>query len=163
MLAKVVGGGFPVGAIGGRREIMDLLAPIGPVYQAGTFSGNPVGMIAGLTTLELWSADQFNRVSALTDRLVTGIKELATMRDLPCWTDSRGTMGGYFFTDLPVTDLTCAERADKNLFKRFYHGLLQAGIYLPQSPYESLFLSAAHTEDLIADTLTKIELVFSKL
>jgi glutamate-1-semialdehyde 2,1-aminomutase len=154
-LGKVIGGGMPVGAFGGRREIMEKIAPLGPVYQAGTLSGNPVAMTAGLKTLELISAPGFfeNLASKVT-RLVQGIQHQAKQAGVPMTENHAGGMFGLFFTDAEqVNDFAGATASDQTRFKQFFHGMLQRGIYLAPSAYEAGFVSAAHSEADIQTTL----------
>jgi glutamate-1-semialdehyde 2,1-aminomutase len=145
-LGKVIGGGMPVGAFGGRRDIMAKIAPLGPVYQAGTLSGNPVAMTAGLKTLELISAPGFFDVlDARTTQLVTGLKGAAHSAGVPLAVNHVGGMFGVFFTDAArVTDFAQATACDGERFKRFYHAMLDRGVYLAPSAFEAGFVSAAH-------------------
>ena len=154
-LGKVVGGGMPVGAFGGRREIMQDIAPLGPVYQAGTLSGNPVAMAAGLATLEGVSSPGFHeRLAAVTTRLVDGVAEAARRAGVPLATNHVCGMFGLFFTDAPaVTSYAQATACDVERFKRFFHGMLAEGVYLAPSAFEAGFVSAAHTEELIDTTV----------
>jgi glutamate-1-semialdehyde 2,1-aminomutase len=154
-LGKIVGGGMPVGAFGGRRDIMERIAPLGPVYQAGTLSGNPVAMAAGLTTLRALEAPGFHaRLAAATLRLVTGLKEAARAARVPLATNHVCGMFGLFFTSAPrVTGYADAMRCDLEAFKRFFHALLREGVYLAPSAFEAGFVSAAHGEAEIAATL----------
>src|ERR1700676_4639835 len=146
-LGKIIGGGMPVGAFGGRRDIMERLAPLGPIYQAGTLSGNPVAMIAGLTTLELLSAPGFHqRLQAATDDLIRRLAESARGAGIALATNHVCGMFGFFFTDERVVDRYAKVMAcDVERFKRFFHGMLDEGIYLAPSAYEAGFLSAAHS------------------
>ena len=164
-LGKVIGGGMPVGAFGGRRDIMEMLAPLGPVYQAGTLSGNPVAMIAGLTTLQLLSADGFHdRLGETTRLLVEGLKAAADDHGIPLTVASAGGMFGYFFTDAsPVRRFTQVQACDQDRFRRFFHGMLARGVYFAPSAFEAGFVSAAHDEDDIADTLRAAREVFASL
>jgi glutamate-1-semialdehyde 2,1-aminomutase len=147
-LGKVIGGGMPVGAFGGKREIMELLAPDGPVYQAGTLSGNPVTMAAGIATLNLIAADpelydRFERSSrALVDALTAAMRQ----RGVPCFATSAGSMFCLFFTPQRVTNLEEARSGDRQLFAEYYRCLLERGIYFAPSPFESNFLCPAHTQ-----------------
>ena len=164
-LGKVIGGGMPVGAFGGRRDIMEMLAPLGPVYQAGTLSGNPVAMIAGLTTLQLLSADGFHdRLGEITWMLVEGLKAAADEHGIPLTVASAGGMFGYFFTDeSPVRHFSQVKACDQDRFRRFFHGMLARGVYFAPSAFEAGFVSAAHDEDDIADTLRAAREVFASL
>jgi len=164
-LGKVIGGGLPVGAFGGRRDIMEEIAPLGPVYQAGTLSGNPVALAAGLATLELTAADGFyEQLTASTNRLTTGLREAATSAGIPLTTNQVGGMFGVFFSGEPViTRFEQVTRCDLERFRRFYHGMLEAGVYLAPSAYEAGFVSAAHTDAVIDTTLDAAARVFSTL
>ena len=154
-LGKVIGGGMPVGAFGGRREIMERIAPLGPVYQAGTLSGNPVAMSAGLKTLELISVPGFfEALEAKTERLATGLVEVAKAAGVPLTTNCVGGMFGFFFTDAPqVTSYAQATACNLDQFKRFYHAMLRRGIYLAPSAFEAGFVSAAHADADLDATL----------
>ncbi len=150
-LGKVIGGGMPVGAFGGRADVMEMIAPTGPVYQAGTLSGNPIAMSAGLATLDLISADRFYAdLSAKTDALVTGLRLAASDAGIAITTNHLGGMFGFFFTDAePVRHFSEVTACDMERFRAFFHGMLDAGIYLAPSAYEAGFVSAAHsTQDI---------------
>jgi len=164
-LGKVIGGGLPVGAFGGRREIMELLAPLGPVYQAGTLSGNPVAMAAGLATLELVSAPGFfNALEAKTRRLTEGMMASAQDSDIPLTANQVGGMFGLFFTEThPVTRYAQATACHLERFKAFFHGMLREGVYLAPSAFEAGFMSAAHTEADIEATLAAARRVLAGL
>jgi glutamate-1-semialdehyde 2,1-aminomutase len=164
-LGKVIGGGMPVGAFGGRREIMEKIAPLGPVYQAGTLSGNPVAMTAGLKTLELIAMPGFfETLSDKTARLAAGLVERARAAGVAMTENHVGGMFGIFFTDQPrVTDFAGATACDQALFRRFFHGMLEHGVYLAPSAFEAGFVSAAHGEQDIAATLTAAETVLASL
>jgi glutamate-1-semialdehyde 2,1-aminomutase len=153
-LGKVIGGGLPVGAYGGRAEIMQTVAPSGPMYQAGTLSGNPLAMTAGLVTLREWSKPGvFERTEAATQTLVSGIADIARHCGIPIQAGSAGTMFGYFFTSQPVTDYASARTSDTARFARHFHALLDRRIYTAPSQFEAGFTSAAHTPDIIEQTL----------
>src|SRR3984957_20573177 len=164
-LGKIIGGGMPVGAFGGRRDIMERLAPLGPVYQAGTLSGNPVAMIAGLTTLDLVSAPGFHqRLEAATDGLMRRLAEAARSAGIPLATNHVCGMFGFFFTAEANVDRYAKVMAcDVERFKRFFHGMLEEGIYFAPSAYEAGFLSAAHSEADIDATIAAAARVFAKL
>ncbi len=164
-LGKIIGGGMPVGAFGGRRDIMERLAPLGPVYQAGTLSGNPVAMIAGLTTLELVAAPGFHRrLQAGTDTLVRRLAESAARADIALATNHVCGMFGLFFTDEAIVDRYAKVMAcDVERFKRFFHGMLDEGVYFAPSAYEAGFMSAAHTEADIDATVAAAARVFGSL
>ena len=155
-LGKVIGGGMPVGAFGGRREIMEKIAPLGPVYQAGTLSGNPVAMTAGLKTLELISAPGFyDALSAKVEKLVDGILQQAQAAGIPMTANRVGGMFGLFFTEADqVSGFAGATACDQERFKRFFHAMLDRGVYLAPSAYEAGFVSAAHTEADIEASIT---------
>jgi glutamate-1-semialdehyde 2,1-aminomutase len=157
-LGKVVGGGMPVGAYGGRREVMQLVAPLGPVYQAGTLSGNPLAMAAGITTLQLLSRRGFyDDLDAKAARLADGIEKLAHRRELPARLNRVGSLMTLFFTAEPVYDYATARKADAQRYARFFHALLDRGVYLPPSQYEAMFVSAAHTDADVETTLAMID------
>ncbi|HDK02491.1 MAG TPA: glutamate-1-semialdehyde-2,1-aminomutase, partial [Gammaproteobacteria bacterium] len=154
-LGKVIGGGLPVGAFGGRRAIMESIAPLGPVYQAGTLSGNPVALAAGLATLEIVARPGFfEALGASTQRLTAGLRALAHDAGIGLTTNQVGGMFGVFFTDEPeVTGYRQATACDTERFRRFFHAMLAAGVYLAPSPFETGFVSAAHREADIDATL----------
>jgi len=164
-LGKVIGGGLPVGAFGGRREIMERIAPLGPVYQAGTLSGNPVALAAGLATLELASAEGFHaRLDAAARRLVEGLQAQADDAGIGFTTNQVGGMFGYFFsTESTITRFDQVTRCDMEKFQRFYHGMLQAGVYLAPSAYEAGFVSATHSDSVIDATLDASAQVFKAI
>ena len=153
-LGKVVGGGMPVGAFGGRAEIMDHIAPDGPVYQAGTLSGNPVAMAAGLATLtEICAPGFYEQLTAKTTALTQGLRAAANEAGVALTTQSVGGMFGVFFTDKPlITRFDEVMACDTERFKRFFHGMLAEGVYLAPSAFEAGFLSAAHTDETTAAT-----------
>jgi glutamate-1-semialdehyde 2,1-aminomutase len=159
-LGKVIGGGLPVGAFGGKRTIMEKIAPLGPVYQAGTLSGNPVSMAAGLKTLELIGAPGFHeRLSARTRELAEGLKARAAAAG-----NQVGGMFGIFFTDAEkVCNFAQATACDVACFRRFFHGMLGAGVYLAPSAFEAGFVSSAHGAAEIAATLDAAEQVLANL
>ncbi len=154
-LGKIVGGGMPVGAFGGRRDIMQRISPLGPVYQAGTLSGNPVAMAAGLTTLRALESPGFHqRLAATTEQLVTGLAAAARAARVPLATNHVCGMFGLFFTDAPrVTCYAEATRCDVERFRRFFHAMLRDGVYLAPSAFEAGFVSAAHGAAEIEATL----------
>ena len=162
---KVIGGGMPVGAFGGRAEIMDQLAPGGPVYQAGTLSGNPVAMAAGLKTLELVSAPNFyENLTVKVKSLCLGLKGAAQAAGVPVATEGVGGMFGLFFTEAEeVQGYADAVACDQQQFRDFFHGMLARGVYLAPSPFEAGFVSSAHSENDIADTIEHASLVFESL
>lgn len=164
-LGKILGGGMPVGAFGGKREIMEHIAPLGPVYQAGTLSGNPVAMAAGLKTLEFISEDGFyDELNKKVNFLVDGILEKAKAAGIAMTSNAIGGMFGLFFTEADnVTDFQQATQCDVERFKKFYHGMLNEGIYLAPSAYEAGFVSSAHTIEDLQKTIDAAEKVFSTL
>lgn len=164
-LGKVIGGGMPVGAFGGKREIMDYIAPVGPVYQAGTLSGNPVAMAAGLAALQqLDDAELYPQLNAKVERLVTGMQQLADDAGVPFTTNRAGSMFGFFFSkDKQVSSYQQATECNMEHFKKFYHSMLQQGVYLAPSAFEAGFMSAAHTDADIEATLAAAKVAFAEL
>ena len=164
-LGKVIGGGMPVGAFGGRRAIMECLSPSGPVYQAGTLSGNPLAMAAGIETLRQISQPGFyDTLIARTAALLDGLRKAATDADIPFTTSQAGSMFGLFFTDAAaVRTYTQATACNIAHFQRFFHGMLDAGVYLAPSAYEAGFMSAAHTDEIIEMTIAIAVKVFRNL
>ena len=164
-LGKVLGGGMPVGAFGGRREIMEHLAPVGPVYQAGTLSGNPIAMTAGLATLEKISEPGFfEELAEKTRVLAEGLANLGNKHGIPVSTNQAGGMFGFFFSaERPITTYSQVVACDLDRFKKFFHGMLAKGIYLAPSAFEAGFVSAAHEASHIDETLAAAELVLKKI
>jgi len=164
-LGKVIGGGMPVGAFGGKRAIMEKLAPLGPVYQAGTLSGNPVAMIAGLTTLEGVSVDGFyERLASATERLVTGLKSAAAEAGIPLTTNHVCGMFGFFFSSAPkVERYSQAVACDVERFKKFFHAMIDEGVYLAPSAFEAGFISSAHTPQIIDATIAAARRAFARI
>ncbi len=164
-LGKVIGGGMPVGAFGGKREIMEKIAPLGPVYQAGTLSGNPVAMTAGLKTLELISAPGFfDSLSTKVETLVNGIMKKARDADISITENHVGGMFGLFFTEADkVTNFAGATACNQERFKQFFHTMLDSGVYLAPSSYEAGFVSAAHTAEDIQTTIDAAAEAFNAL
>jgi len=152
-LGKVIGGGLPVGAVGGRREILEMLAPSGPVYQAGTLSGNPLATAAGLATLHRLTPDAYARLESLGARLAGGIRANLAAPSLPCQVQRVGSMACLFFTDRPVRSYADARACDTERFAAYFRAMLGRGIYLPPSQFEAFFLSTAHTEDDVDRTI----------
>lgn len=165
VLGKIVGGGFPAAAFGGRADIMRTIAPLGPVYQAGTLSGNPIAMTAGLATLELLSEPNFYReLEAKTFKLIQGLSDRAHAANIPFKAFAIGSMFGLFFTEAEKIETESdVKRGDMALFKRFFHAMLNEGIYLAPSAYEIGFVSAAHGQKEIDKTLSIAEKVFAGL
>ncbi len=162
---KVIGGGMPVGAFGGKKEIMHRIAPLGPVYQAGTLSGNPVAMAAGLTTLKLLQEPGFyDRLSAKTQAVTSGMQAIADKLGIPFTTNQVGGMFGFFFSaEKQITRYDQVVAGDIERFKKFFHGMLSQGIYLAPSAFEASFVSIAHSDEDIAATLTATETVMKSL
>jgi len=164
-LGKVIGGGLPVGAFGGKKEIMSHIAPLGPVYQAGTLSGNPLAMAAGLTMLNAISAPGFyEQLSAKAELLTQGLEAVAMANGVPFTTSQVGGMFGLFFTDqTQVTSFSETMVCDANKFSAFFHGMLEQGVYLAPSAFEASFISAAHTQEDIEATIAAADRVFATL
>ena len=154
-LGKIIGGGLPVGAYGGRKDIMEMVAPLGPVYQAGTLSGNPLAMAAGIATLTELDRDSTNydRLEFNSELLCNGVAEAAKAASVPLTVNRVGSMFTFFFTDKNVWDWTSAERSDTKKFSKFHRAMLEGGVYLPPSQFEAAFLSAAHTADEVNSTI----------
>lgn len=165
VLGKVIGGGFPVGAFGGRADIMQCIAPLGPVYQAGTLSGNPIAMTGGLATLELITAPGFyEQLNKQTQKLMAGLKARAQAANVPFLTQHVGSMFGIFFTEADsIKSEAEVKRCDVALFQRFFHAMLEEGVYFAPSAFEAGFLSAAHGDLEIQQTLSAAEKVFAAL
>lgn len=164
-LGKIVGGGLPVGAFGGKRDVMEHIAPLGPVYQAGTLSGNPIAMAAGLSTLKLIQAPDFHKqLDATAKTLVTGLQQRADQAGIGLATNQVGGMFGVFFTDEQnINFYEQVVNCDQERFKQFFHGMLDKGVYLAPSAFETGFISAAHGEAEINATLDAAEQVFATL
>lgn len=164
-LGKVIGGGMPVGAFGGKREIMDYIAPVGPVYQAGTLSGNPVAMAAGLAALtQLEDEALYPGLYAKVDRLLDGLQALADEAGIPFTTNRAGSMFGFFFSgDGPITSFKQATECNMAHFRSFYHSMLKQGVYLAPSAFEAGFMSAAHSDADIDATLAAAKVAFAAL
>ncbi|GAA5137719.1 glutamate-1-semialdehyde 2,1-aminomutase [Thalassotalea piscium] len=164
-LGKVIGGGMPVGAFGGKKEIMDFIAPVGPVYQAGTLSGNPIAMAAGLAALsELSIGDKHQQLADATEKLAMGLKAAADRNGIALSINYVGAMFGFFFTDEEsVTTYEQATQCDSEMFKKFFHYMLEEGVNLAPSAFEAGFLSTAHTDDIIDTTLAAADRCFAKL
>ena len=156
-LGKVIGGGLPVAAYGGRRDLMALVAPSGPMYQAGTLSGNPLAMAAGIATLTALTPELHARIAQRTRALVEGLRHIAARRGVPFTADSAGSMFGFFFRAEPVRSYADARTADVELFRRFFHAALDRGVYLAPSAFEAGFTSAAHGDAEIALTLERLD------
>ena len=156
-LGKVIGGGLPVAAYGGRREIMEWVAPAGPMYQAGTLSGNPLAMAAGIATLrELAKPGGYEQLGKAATTLAGAMCEAAESAGIPLQTAAVGSMWGAFFADAPVTDYDTAKRSDTARYARFFHALLERGVYLAPSQFETGFISTAHDDGVITETVEAI-------
>ncbi len=163
-LGKIIGGGLPVGAFGGRAEIMDKLAPLGPVYQAGTLSGNPLAMAAGIAQLRLLDELRpYARLDTLGRQLCAAALAAAKLKGIALQAPQCGSMFSLFFTERPVRDLPSAMSSDSALFKRFFHACLERGVYLPPSAYEAWFLSSAHEGDAIDRACDVVTTAISEL
>jgi glutamate-1-semialdehyde 2,1-aminomutase len=153
-MGKIIGGGLPVGAIGGKGEIMDHFAPLGPVYQAGTLSGNPLAMAAGIASLTLLKDESpYNRLNNFGNTLAQGFREIADDKGIPLQVPQTGSMYCLFFSDNPVTNFDHAIDSKHESFKSVFHKMLEKGVYLPPSSYETCFISAAHTDEDLDKTL----------
>ncbi|MCS6957694.1 MAG: glutamate-1-semialdehyde 2,1-aminomutase [Aquificaceae bacterium] len=163
-MGKIIGGGMPLGAYGGSKEIMTKVAPEGPIYQAGTLSGNPLSMVAGIATLtELFALDPYQRLEELTKRLTSGIGEILSRKGIPHRINHIASMFTVFFTEEEVYDYRSAKRSNLELFAKFFRALLREGVLIPPSQFEAWFLSTAHTEEDIDLALEKIERAVSSL
>lgn len=162
-LGKVIGGGLPVGAFGGKREIMEKIAPAGPIYQAGTLSGNPLAMTAGYETLSRLNKESYEYFRKLGDQLEEGFRAAATKYNIPHTVNRAGSMIGFFFTNEDVIDFDSAKSSDLELFAEYFKLMAEEGIFLPPSQFEGLFISTAHTEEHIAKTIQAFHNVFEKL
>ncbi|WP_419958667.1 glutamate-1-semialdehyde 2,1-aminomutase [Psychrobacillus psychrotolerans] len=162
-LGKVIGGGLPVGAFGGKREIMEMIAPAGPVYQAGTLSGNPLAMTAGYETLTRLNEQTYDYFIELGDILEKGFREAATKYNIPHTVNRAGSMIGFFLTNEDVVNFDTAKTSDLELFAKYFRLMAEEGIYLPPSQFEGLFLSSAHTVEHIEKTIQAFHTVFEKL
>ena len=161
---KIVGGGLPVGAYGGRRDLMEQIAPQGPVYQAGTLSGNPLAMAAGIATLtELGKPGFYETLDQRSQKLLDGLKKAAAKSDTPLWADREGSMLGVFFNQGAVRNFADAKKSDLKRFAAFYRGMLAQGVYLAPSQFEALFVSSAHDDKAIERTIEAAERVMASL
>jgi glutamate-1-semialdehyde 2,1-aminomutase len=156
-LGKVIGGGMPVAVYGGRRDLMETVAPSGHVYQAGTLSGNPLAMAAGIATLQALTVDLHAKISLRTLRLVQGLRHIAAKRQIPFTADCSGSMWGFFFRAEPVRSFNDAKTSDVERFKRFFHAALERGVYLAPSAFEAGFLSSAHSDADIEETIVRLD------
>jgi glutamate-1-semialdehyde 2,1-aminomutase len=162
-LGKIIGGGLPVGAYGGRRDVMQCVAPVGPMYQAGTLSGNPMAMAAGIVTLRALGDDaSYRRLDAMGARLAEGLRAAARAAETPVNVVQLGSMITVFFADAPPHDYASAKGADTERFGRFFRAMLDAGVYLPPSQFEAMFISLAHTEQDIERTIDAAKTAFAQ-
>ena len=161
---KIIGGGMPAGAYGGRRDLMEQVAPAGPIYQAGTLSGNPVAMAAGLAMLELIQAPGFHaNLAERTVRLTDGMAAAAKKHGVAFSVNRVGAMFGLFFTSETVESYAQATAADVEAFNRFFHGMLERGVYLAPSAFEAGFVSSAHSDAVLEETIAAADTVFAAL
>lgn len=165
ILGKIIGGGLPVGVYGGKKEIMNMVSPLGQVYQAGTLSGNPVAMAAGMATLEgiKRKRNAYRKLEDLSKELEEGLSKAAKNSKVPVQINRAGSMMTLFFTDRKVTDFSTAKKADTKKYARFFHGMLEAGFYFPPSQFESFFLSLSHTRDDINNTVKAASKVLEEI
>jgi glutamate-1-semialdehyde 2,1-aminomutase len=157
-LGKIIGGGLPVGAYGGSRDLMNNIAPAGPIYQAGTLSGNPLSMTAGLVTLRrLRDKSVYERLETASRKLCEGLSAAATGAGIKTVINRVGSMWTSFFTDGPVIDWKSSSRANREQYGRFFHAMLEEGVYLAPSQFEAAFVSLAHTDEVIEETINAAE------
>ncbi|EUJ65981.1 glutamate-1-semialdehyde 2,1-aminomutase [Listeria fleischmannii] len=159
-LGKVIGGGLPVGAYGGKKEIMEQIAPAGPIYQAGTLSGNPLAMTAGYETINQLTPHHYDEFHRLIKRMEEGLNGLAKLYDVPLSINKAGSMFGFFFTDKKVTNFEEAKSSDLDFFRVYYREMLAQGVFLPPSQFEGIFISTSHTEKEIDLTLEAMDKAF---
>ena len=162
-LGKVIGGGLPVGAIGGKKEIMDKIAPTGDIYQAGTLSGNPLAMTSGYETLSQLTPESYDYFNRLGDLLEEGLTEVFAKHNVPITINRAGSMIGYFLNEGPVTNFEQANESDLEFFSQMYREMAKEGIFLPPSQFEGTFLSTAHTEEDIKQTVQAFDRALSRL
>ncbi|UOQ50608.1 glutamate-1-semialdehyde 2,1-aminomutase [Gracilibacillus caseinilyticus] len=162
-LGKVIGGGLPVGAYGGKREIMECIAPVGDIYQAGTLSGNPLAMTAGLETLKAMDRSSYDDINTKVDRLIEGYRLAADKYNIPLQINRAGSMVGIFFANEPVINYETASKSNTEAFATYYRTMAEEGIFLPPSQFEGLFLSISHTDADIEKTIAAVEKAFQKL
>jgi glutamate-1-semialdehyde 2,1-aminomutase len=163
-LGKIIGGGLPVGAYGGSKDLMRNIAPAGPIYQAGTLSGNPLSMTAGIVTLRrLRNESIYDQLERATARLTDGLAKAARDAGETTFTNRVGSMWTSFFTDGPVVDWETANASDRGRFGRFFHAMLEEGVYLAPSQFEAGFVSVAHTDDVINQTIDSAGRAFSRI
>lgn len=162
-LGKVIGGGLPVGAFGGKKEIMDQIAPVGTIYQAGTLSGNPLAMTSGYETLSQLTPESYEYFNELGDLLEDGLKKVAAKHNVPMTVNRAGSMIGYFLNDGPVTNFEQANKSDLKLFSEMYREMAKEGVFLPPSQFEGTFLSTAHTKEDIERTIEAFDKAFERI
>jgi len=162
-LGKVIGGGLPVGAYGGKREIMERIAPAGDIYQAGTLSGNPLAMTAGYETLKALTPETYDEINKKVDKLAAGFQAAAEKYGIGLQINRAGSMFGIFFSDRPVVDFATASGSDLERFSAYYRAMIESGVFLPPSQFEGLFLSTAHTDEDIEKTIEAVHTAFAKL
>ncbi len=162
-LGKVIGGGLPVGAFGGRKEIMEKIAPTGSIYHAGTLSGNPLAMTAGYETLRAMNEDAYEQLNQKIDRLVEGYQQAAIDFSIPLHINRAGSMVGFFFTNEPVINFDTAKLSNLDYFAQYYRNMIEEGVFLPPSQFEGVFLSTAHTDEDIEKTIQAVRASFSKI
>ena len=161
-MGKIIGGGLPVGAFGGKAEIMDYLAPLGPVYQAGTLSGNPLAMAAGIASLKLLlDSNPYENLNALGKQLAEGVKAIAQERSIPLQVPQVGSMYCLFFSEEPVLNFEQALASEGQLFNKLFQSCLENGVYLPPSAYETCFISTSHQAEDITFTLDRFQKAFN--
>ncbi len=161
VMGKIMGGGLPVGAFGGKQTLMSELSPLGGVYQAGTLSGNPMTAQAGLSTLQSLSSESYSRLQSKCEFLLSNLKALAERAGVPFYVDSLGGMFGFFFATGPIENLEMAVQADEKSFCHFFHAMLEAGVYFAPSRFEAGFMSLAHDDEHLYQTLSAAEKVFA--
>ena len=162
-LGKVIGGGLPVGAFGGKKEIMDHIAPVGDIYQAGTLSGNPLAMTSGYETLSQLTPESYDHFNHLGDLLEEGLKEVFAKHNVPITVNRAGSMIGYFLNEGPVTNFDQANKSDLELFGQMYREMAKEGVFLPPSQFEGTFLSMAHTEEDIKQTIQAFDTALGRI
>jgi glutamate-1-semialdehyde 2,1-aminomutase len=162
-LGKVIGGGLPVGAYGGKREIMERIAPVGDIYQAGTLSGNPLAMTAGLETLKQMTKEAYEKINEKVDRLVAGYRNAAGLYQIPLHINRAGSMVGVFFTNEPVNNYETSQASDTEMFAQYYRLMAEQGVFLPPSQFEGLFLSTAHSDEDIDKTIDAVNKAFETI
>ncbi|GAA5416253.1 glutamate-1-semialdehyde 2,1-aminomutase [Paraliobacillus ryukyuensis] len=162
-LGKVIGGGLPVGAYGGKREIMEKMAPTGDIYQAGTLSGNPLAMTAGLETLKAMDKTAYQAINEKVDKLIAGFTKAAAENDIPLQVNRAGSMVGFFFNDQAVVNYDTANSSNVERFATYYRAMIEQGVFLPPSQFEGLFLSTSHTDEDIENTIKAANIAFQQL